>query len=72
MGLFQFMDAKSESKVTAESTSSEPIIDSELDMTGWWRRGRVELHQKHGLAVLIAISSPKWSSAIVNLPTKNN
>ena len=25
----------------------------------WWRRGRVELHQKHGLTVLVAAS---WSS----------
>ena len=41
MGLFQFMDAKSEPKVTEKSTSSEPQDDSELDMTGWWRRGRV-------------------------------
>ena len=43
MGLFQFMDAKSESAVAMETRSSEPREDSELDLTGWWRRGRVEL-----------------------------
>ena len=40
-GLFQFMDAKSESLDTAKSTISEPQNDSELDMTAWWRRRRV-------------------------------
>ena len=39
MGLFRFMDAKSESAMTAENTSSEPQDDSELDLTGWWRWG---------------------------------
>lgn len=56
MGLFQFMDANSEAPVPMETKSSEPQHNSELDYTGWWRRGRVEFHQQHGLAVLLAIS----------------
>ena len=28
------------------------------DSCFWWRRGRVELHQKHGLAVLVAL---RWT-----------
>ena len=43
MGLFQFMEAKSETPVSPEIKSPEPQDDSELDLTGWWRRGRVEL-----------------------------
>ena len=43
MGLFQFMQTKPEPAVTAENRSSESQEDSELDLTGWWRRGRVEL-----------------------------
>ena len=34
-------------------TSDEPEA---ADSCFWWRRGRVELHQKHGLAVLVALS----------------
>ena len=43
MGPFQFMDANSASPTLPENESSEPHEDSELDLTGWWRRGRVEL-----------------------------
>ena len=57
MGLFQFMDTHSGSPTTSENKSPEPDEGSELALTGWWRRGRVELHQKHGLAMLVAIGS---------------
>ena len=30
-------------------------------LCSWWRRGRVELHLEHGLAVLAAISSARIS-----------
>jgi len=53
MGLFQFMDPKSESAVTAETTSPEPQNSPELDLTGWWRRGRGELHQPVKLAAAL-------------------
>ena len=45
MWLFQFMDAKSETPVPVENKSSELHEDSELALTGWWRRGRDELQQ---------------------------
>jgi len=34
-----------------------------LKVWSWWRRGRVDLHQKHGLAVLVALS---WSGYTKN------
>ena len=45
MGLFQFMGTHSGSPTTSENKSSEPDEGSELALTGWWRRGRDELHQ---------------------------
>ena len=42
MGLFQFMDTHSGSPTTSENKSPEPDDGSELALTGWWRRGRVE------------------------------
>ena len=38
-------------------TAGEP---RETDLCSWWRLGRVELHLKHRLAVLVAVS---WSGA---------
>ena len=43
MGFFQFMGTHSGSPTTSENKSSEPDEGSELALTGWWRRGRVEL-----------------------------
>ena len=43
MGLFQFMDTHSGSPTTSENKSSEPDEGSELALTGWWRRGRLQL-----------------------------
>ena len=68
MGLFQFMGAKSKTPMRPENNSSEPDEGSELSLTGWWRRSRVELSQKHGLAVLVALS---WSSIPRSLDVSN-
>jgi hypothetical protein len=54
MGFFQFMGTHSGSPTTSENKSSEPDEGSELALTGWWRRGRVELHRERGLMVLVA------------------
>ena len=54
MGLFQFMDTHSGSPTTSENKSPEPDDGSELALTGWWRRGRVELYRERGLAILVA------------------
>ena len=43
MGLFQFMGAKSKTPMRLENNSSQPSSGSELSLTGWWRRSRVEL-----------------------------
>ena len=43
MGLFQFMDTHSGSPTTSENKSPEPDDGSELALTGWWRRGRLQL-----------------------------
>ena len=55
--------------VTAESSAamllSEDDVDS-LKVWSWWRRGRVELGLKHGLAVLVALS---WSGSPLTLET---
>ena len=40
-----FMGTHSGSPTTSENKSSEPDEGSELALTGWWRRGRDELHQ---------------------------
>ena len=66
MGLFQFMGAKSKTPMRLKNNSSEPDEGSELSLTGWWRLGRVELHQQHGLAVLVAIS---WAGGLRTLGT---
>ena len=42
MGLFQFMGAKSKTPMRLENNSSEPDEGSELSLTGWWRRSRVQ------------------------------
>ena len=68
MGLFQFMDTHLGSPTTSENKSPEPDDGSELALTGWWRRGRVDLYQKHGLAVLVALS---WSSIPRSLDVSN-
>ena len=60
MGLFQFMGAHSGSPTTSENKSSEPEEGSELALTGWWRRGRVELQTR------IILSPPHyWSCPYV-------
>ncbi len=44
--------------VTAESSAAMLLSDDDADrlkVWSWWRRGRVELGLKHGLAVLVAI-----------------
>ena len=51
----QFMGTHSGSPTTSENKSSEPDGGSELALTGWWRRERVEPHQIPGLAVLVAV-----------------
>ena len=56
MGFFQFMGTHSGSPTTSENKSSEPDEGSELALTGWWRRGRVELHRKHEPAIVVALS----------------
>ena len=42
MGFFQFMDAKSKTPMRLENNSSEPSSGSELSLTSWWRRRRVQ------------------------------
>ena len=54
MGFFQFMGTHSGSPTTSENKSSEPDEGSELALTGWWRRGRVELYRERNLVVLLA------------------
>ena len=54
MGLFQFMGAKSKTPMRLENNSSEPDEGSELSLTGWWRRSRVELYRERALPVLVA------------------
>ena len=41
--LLKFVNANPDSGVELQHISSESKIDSEQNMTGWWRRGRVEL-----------------------------
>ena len=60
MGLFQFMDTHSGSPTTSENKSPEPDDGSELALTGWWRRGRVELYRERGLAVLVMLCHPSF------------
>ncbi len=57
MGFFQFMGTHSGSPTTSENKSSEPDEGSELALTGWWRRGRVEL-----------LAHPPWRMHSVTFP----
>ena len=43
LGLFRFVNTQPGSGVSLDNKSSEPEDASEPDLTGWWRRGRVEL-----------------------------
>ena len=43
LGLLQLVEPDPDSGVTLDNKSPESANDSELNMTGWWRRGRVEL-----------------------------
>lgn len=40
------------------------------DLCFWWRRGRVELYPKHGLAVLVAASHIRRRPPVVSSPSK--
>ena len=45
--------------VLINKTPPDPEGPEAESLCSWWRRGRVELHQKHGMAVLIATNSTK-------------
>lgn len=47
MGLFQFMEARTETSAPLENESPEPDDDSELNLTGWWRRGSLDHADNH-------------------------
>ena len=51
-------------KASTEPEAADPCI--------WWGGGRVELHRKHGSAVLVAISGSRSPLALAtNKPRKN-
>ena len=61
--LFQIATTRAGSGVVLVNTEIEngkasPMVENatETDPCLWWRRGRVELGLKHGLAVLVVIS----------------
>ena len=53
MGFFQFMGTHSGSQTTSENKSPEPDDGSELALTGWWKRGRLEIHQPVNLMAVL-------------------
>ena len=60
--LFEIANTRAGSDVVL--INEPPLANNEpeaADSCFWWRRGRVELHQQHGLAVLVAIS---WSKIV--------
>lgn len=62
MPLFEIATTRKGSKVVLINEPPQASTEPEAaDLCCWWRRGRVELGLKHGLAVVVAISSARFS-----------
>ena len=64
--LFEIATTREDSDVVLINEPPKASTEPEAaDPRFWWRRGSGELHQKHGLAVLVAM---RWTSVANRLP----
>ena len=66
--LFEVATTREGSDVVLINEPPQAFEPEAADLCFWWRRGRVELHQQHGLAVLVAATSAYGRAGVMIAP----